>query len=347
MFTWMKLRPLTLVGALAFAAVAPAQTDHSGWHAELSTLAHGVRGVVTVVDSDTIRVDNFYYDGQGIDVRIYLATANTQSAFVNGLSVGPDLVGAPFVNASFMVDLPAGETTDDYKAVSIWCVAANANFGSGSFAHPRTGWQADLVTMGHGVDGIVTIVDHNTIRLDEFDYDGGGFEVYVILAQENKNSSIASGLRVSPDIFGTAYNNATLTYDLPAGETVDGYDAVGVWCAVAGQNFGSGSFESVFEVDVTTMQSGAPAVFSYSGATRDRAILTAYSLAGGGPTTTAIGVVSLSQPIQRLANTVATYNGGGRLSVPIPSGTAGTTVWMQAYDTGSGRLSNGLLRVIQ
>lgn len=346
MFSWMKLRPLTLVAALAFAGAAPAQTDHSGWHAELSTLAHGVRGVVTVVDRDTIRVDNFYYDGQGIDVRIYLATADTQSAFVNGLSVGADLVGAPYVNASFMVDLPAGETTDDYKAVSIWCVAANANFGSGEFEHPRTGWQADLVTKGHGVDGIVTIVDHNTIRLDEFDYDGGGFEVYVILAPEDKNSSIATGLRVSPDIFGTAYNNATLTFDLPAGETVDGYDAVGVWCAVAGQNFGSGSFESVFELDVTPLQSGAPAVFHYSGATPDRAILTAYSLAGGGPTTTAIGVVSLSQPIQRLANTVATYNGGGRLSVPVPSGTAGTTVWMQAYDTGSARLSNGLVRVV-
>ena len=346
MFTWMKLRPLALLAALALAGVAPAQTDRSGWHAELSTLAHGVRGVVTVVDSDTIRVDNFYYDGQGIDVRIYLATADTQSAFTNGLSVGPDLVGAPYVNASFMLDLPAGETTDDYRAVSVWCVAANANFGSGSFAHPRTGWQADLVTKGHGVDGIVTIVDHNTIRLDEFDYDGGGFEVYVILAPEDNNASIASGLRVSPDIFGTAYNNATLTFDLPMGETVDGYDAVGVWCAVAGQNFGSGSFDSVFEVEVTTMQAGLPAVFSFSGATSGGPILTAYSLAGGGPTTTAIGVVSLSQPIQRLPNTVATYNGGGRLSVPVPSGTAGTTVWMQAYDTGSARLSNGLVRVV-
>jgi hypothetical protein len=347
MFTWMKLRPLALLGALALAGAAPAQTDRSGWHAELSTLAHGVRGVVTVVDSDTIRIDNFYYDGQGIDVRIYLGTADTQAAFTNGLSVGPDLVGAPYVNASLMMDLPAGETTEDYKAVSVWCVAANANFGSGSFEHPRTGWQADLITKGHGVDGIVTIVDHNTIRLDEFDYDGGGFEVYVFLAEEDTNASIPNGLRVSPDLFGTAYNNATLTFDLPAGETVDGYDAVGVWCVVVGQNFGSGSFDSVFEVDVNTMQAGTPAVFRFSGATADRPILTAYSLAGAGPSNTAIGVVSLSQPIRRLPNTIATYNGGGRLSVPVPSGTSGTSIWMQTYDAGSGRLSNGLMRVIQ
>lgn len=347
MLNRMKLRSLALLCAMTLAAAAPAQIDRSGWHAELSTLAHGVRGVVTVVDSDTLRVDNFYYDGQGIDVRIYLATANTQSAFTNGLSVGPDLVGAPYVNASFMVDLPAGETTDDYQAVSIWCVAANANFGSGSFAHPRSGWQADLVTKAHGVDGFVTIVDHNTIRLDQFDYDGLGVEVYVILAEEDTNTSIANGLRVSPDLLGTAYNNATLSFDLPAGETVDGYDAVSVWCEAAGQNFGSGTFASVFEVDVTTMQAGLPAVFHYSGATADRPILTAYSLTGAGPTNTAIGMVSLSQPIRRLANTVATYNGGGRLSVPIPSGTAGTSVWVQAYDTGSGRLSNGLMRVIQ
>jgi electron transfer DM13 len=347
MFTWMKLRPLALLGTLVFAGVAPAQTDRSGWHAELSTLAHDVRGVVTVVDSDTIRVDNFYYDGNGIEVYFYLGTADSQAAFTNGLQIGIDLVGPPFMNASMVIDLPAGESTDDYKAVSVWCVAANANFGSGKFEHPRTGWQADLVTKGHGVDGIVTIVDHNTIRLDEFDYDGGGFEVYVILAQEDTNSSIASGLRVSPDIFGTAYNNATLTFDLPMGETVNGYDAVGVWCVVAGQNFGSGSFNSVFEVDVATMQAGRPAIFSYSGATPERPLLTAYSLAGAGPSNTAIGMVSLSQPIRRLQNTVATYNGGGRLNVPIPSGTAGASIWMQAYDTGSARLSNGLMRVIQ
>lgn len=347
MFTWMKLRPLALLGALALAGAAPAQTDRSGWHAELSTLAHGVRGVVTVVDHDTIRLDNFYYDGQGIDVRIYLATADTQSAFTNGLSVGPDLVGAPYVNASVVMDLPPGETTEDYKAASVWCVAANANFGSGSFEHPRAGWQADIITKGHGVDGVVTIVDHNTIRVDEFDYDGGGFEVYVILAPEDTDLSISTGLRVSGNIVGTPYNNATLTFDLPAGETVDGYDAVGVWCAVVGQNFGSGSFASVFEMDVETMQAGLPAVFEFSGATPDGPILTAYSLTGAGPTTTAIGVVSLSQPIQRLPNTVATVNGGGRLSVPVPSGTAGTTVWMQAYDTSSARLSNGLVRVIQ
>lgn len=347
MFTWMKLRPLALLGALALAGVAPAQTDRSGWHAELSTLAHGVRGVVTVVDSDTIRIDNFYYDGQGIDVRIYLATADTQAAFTNGLSVGPDLVGAPYINASLMMDLPAGEATEDYKAVSVWCVAANAIFGSGTFEHPRTGWQADLVTKAHAVDGIVTIVDHNTIRLDEFDYDGLGVEVYVILAEENTNASIANGLRVSPDLFGTAYNNATLSFDLPAGETVDGYDAVSVWCEAAGQNFGSGTFASVFEVDVGTMRAGTPAVFQFSGATADRPILTAYSLAGAGPTNTAIGMVSLSQPIRRLPNTIATYNGGGFLSVPVPSGTSGTSIWIQAYDTGSARLSNGLMRVIQ
>jgi hypothetical protein len=346
MCTWMKLRPLALLGALALAGTAPAQIDRSGWHAELSTLAHGVRGVVTVVDSDTIRVDNFYYDGNGVEVHFYLGTADSQAAFMNGLQIGPDLIGPPFVNASMVIDLPAGESTDDYKAVSVWCVAANANFGSGKFEHPRTGWQADLVTKGHGVDGIVTIVDHNTIRLDEFDYDGGGFEVYVILAHEDKNSSIANGLRVSPDIFGTAYNNATLTFDLPVGTTVDGYDAVGVWCAVAGQNFGSGSFNSVFAVDVATLQAGAPAIFSFSGATPEQPIVTAYSLSGAGPSNTAIGVVSLSQPIRRLPNTIATYNGGGRLSVPVPSGTAGTSVWVQAYDIGSARLSNGLMRVI-
>lgn len=43
-----------------------------------------------------------------------------------------DLVSL-FNNDSLVIDLPPGETTDDYRAVSVWCTAAGANFGSGEF----------------------------------------------------------------------------------------------------------------------------------------------------------------------------------------------------------------------
>lgn len=347
MFTWMKLRPLAFLSALALTGAAQAQVDRSGWQAELSTLSHDVRGVVTVVDSDTIRVDNFYYDGLGLAVYFTLADGNSNSAFSNGLLIGNDLVGTVFQNDSLIIDLPPGESTSDYRAVSVWCETAGANFGSGLFEHPRTGWEADLVTMAHAVDGIVTIVDHDTIRIDDFDYDGAGFEVYVILAPENTNAAIANGLRVSDNLIGTPLSGASITYDLPPGETVDGYDAVGVWCAVISQNFGSGEFESVFSLDPGTVQAGLPAEFRYSGATPNQPIVTAYSLVGAGPTNTAIGLVDLSQPIRRLPNTLATANGGGLLRVPVPSGSVGVDVWIQAYDLNSARLSPVVMRTVQ
>lgn len=73
MFTWMRLRPLAFLSALALTGAANGQVDRSGWQAELSTLSHDVRGVVTVVDSDTIRVDNFYCDGLSIEAYFVLA----------------------------------------------------------------------------------------------------------------------------------------------------------------------------------------------------------------------------------------------------------------------------------
>lgn len=347
MFSYLGLRPLAFLAGLVLAASAPAQLDRSGWQAELSTLAHQVRGVVTVVDQDTIQVDNFYYDGLGISVYFYLGANDSNSAFANGLQIGPQLLGTVFENDSLTIDLPAGETLDGYKAISVWCVAAGANFGSGTFQHPRTGEVADLVTMAHAVDGFATIVDHNTIRLDDFDYDGAGIEVYVTLATENTATAIENGLRISGNLLGMPYSGDTVSFDLPPGETIDGYQAISVWCATASQNFGSGEFERQFELQVDQLRAGVREDLRYHGGTPNGLIVTAYSATGPGPSMTPIGMVNLSQPIYRLPNITATANGGGLLEVPVPGGTVGTMIWIQAYDLGSGKLSNSVATTIQ
>lgn len=35
------------------------------------------------------------------------------------------------------IELPAGNTLDGYNAISLWCLPAQANFGSGTFAVPE------------------------------------------------------------------------------------------------------------------------------------------------------------------------------------------------------------------
>ncbi len=124
--------------AMSFAAVPDATAgplDKAGWTAELSTIAHGVSGTVTILDDDTYRVDRFSYDGRGIVVYLYLAPDD--SSFETGLETGPQLVGpVEFDDDTLIVQLPDGETFDAYNAVSVWCVVANASFGHGTFSPP-------------------------------------------------------------------------------------------------------------------------------------------------------------------------------------------------------------------
>ena len=110
----------------------------AGWQATLSTFAHGVRGTATIVDADTFRVDNFFFDGGGIDVHFILAASNDNSLFRTARLVAdslpsPGFRGTPFNGGSVTIDLPVGNTFDGYNAISLWCIPAQANFGSGTF----------------------------------------------------------------------------------------------------------------------------------------------------------------------------------------------------------------------
>ncbi len=129
----------------------------AGWQAPLSTVSHGVRGTVTLVDADTFRVDNFYYDGLGISVFFYLGATDLRASFSAGLAVGPQLLRSnPYVNESLTVHLPAGRTFTGYQAISVWCVGIGSSFGSGTFVSPRENWRKSHFTSsansGNGAD---------------------------------------------------------------------------------------------------------------------------------------------------------------------------------------------------
>ena len=116
---------------------ALAAYPRAGWQATLSTRAHGTRGTVTIVDADTFRVDNFFYDGGGINVHFILAAADDYNTFRDArLVTDLNLLGTAHNGDSITIDLPAGTTFDNYNAISLWCLPAAANFGSGTFATP-------------------------------------------------------------------------------------------------------------------------------------------------------------------------------------------------------------------
>jgi len=89
-----------------------------------------VSGFVTMIDDCTLELTTFSYNGDGIEVRLFGSKA---SNFRPGFTIGPDIVGMRFTRATWKVQLPAGKTLADLDWVSIWCVKARADFGSGPF----------------------------------------------------------------------------------------------------------------------------------------------------------------------------------------------------------------------
>lgn len=87
---------------------------------------------------------------------------------------------------------------------------------------------------------------------------------------------------------------------------------------------------------VGTLVAGSPANFDVTSALPNAPLWLAYSLAGQGSTyVSQLGVtLDLARPAQ--AGGMVTTDGAGDVSwsLPVPAGTAGTTVWFQAVQTG-------------
>lgn len=116
--------------------------------------------------------------------------------------------------------------------------------GRPSFAidpYPRECYQATIPPGSHDAQGVATIVDERTIRVEHFTYDGGAPLVYFYLGAENTSSAFTNGIPIGPEL-DRAYHDEGITVQLPAGETLDGWNAISVWCAEFKVNFSSASF---------------------------------------------------------------------------------------------------------
>ena len=106
--------------------------------------------------------------------------------------------------------------------------------------HAKVGWQAKLASHSHGTSGTVKIVDDCTLQVDNFNFDGKGLNVVVVVAD---NPKFKNRVRLSDDIHGKgAYKNASLTVKLKPGMSLDNFDYVSIWCTVFGANFADGKF---------------------------------------------------------------------------------------------------------
>lgn len=109
-----------------------AETNHFrvGQSATLSTKAHNVSGTAHIINNCTIELRNFNYDGGGIVVQVYVSPDDTFNPYT---AISKDIKGTAFSNATHTLPLPDSLDLDDAAYISIWCVTAGADFGSGPF----------------------------------------------------------------------------------------------------------------------------------------------------------------------------------------------------------------------
>ncbi|MCH9679858.1 MAG: DM13 domain-containing protein [Deltaproteobacteria bacterium] len=101
--------------------------------AELVGSQHDVAGTATIIDDCTIQIENFVFDGGGIDVRVY---GGLDGNYDDGFAIGEDLTGPGFAGETVTVQLDESMTLDDLDGISIWCVPVGVDFGSAFFELP-------------------------------------------------------------------------------------------------------------------------------------------------------------------------------------------------------------------
>jgi hypothetical protein len=123
-------------------------------------------------------------------------------------------------------------------------MAAPASTQAQPAAYARAGHTLTLGTRAHGVSGKATIIDERTVVLSNFNYDAGGPMVYAYLGTADSQSAFESGIAIGGRLNNrlTPYVNEVVTLTLPAGQTLDGYGALSIWCREFNANFGSGAF---------------------------------------------------------------------------------------------------------
>ena len=105
-----------------------------GWVAELEGTAHDVAGRAVIVDENTIEIQDFVYDGGGVNARIFLLADGAE--FDRDIELTDNLVGTSFDNETLTLTLPDDVAFEDFNLITLWCVPFAVSFGNGVFEPP-------------------------------------------------------------------------------------------------------------------------------------------------------------------------------------------------------------------
>ncbi|XP_049880584.1 protein Skeletor, isoforms B/C isoform X2 [Pectinophora gossypiella] len=238
----------TALPILLVLGVASAQAQYLGRPlGALSELHHGVRGRVFAVDSRTLFLQDFHYDGEGPAAYFYVGTSGRPQA-AGATRLRDERGGAGplrrYRGEGVTLALPDGKTLRDLRWFAIWCDEYSVNFGDVSIPrdleYPRPAKVGSL----RGVHGVssdpIVVVDAQTLLVPNFSYDGEAPDAKFWVGRGEKPTP--QGIRI-PDENGKEaplrkYDKKTIVLTLPGELTVFDIGHFAVWCEAFTVNFG-------------------------------------------------------------------------------------------------------------
>ncbi|XP_065351626.1 protein Skeletor, isoforms B/C-like isoform X2 [Cloeon dipterum] len=213
---------------------------------KLSEHHHAVKGFVYAIDSRTLHIRHFTYDGEGPGAYFY--AGNSKSPSSSGFRLR-DERGSPKVLRKYndehiTLSLPEGKTLNSIKWFSVWCEDFSVNFGDvkipKGFEYPKPQKLGSLSGIHHVSSDPVVIVDAQTFLVPNFSYDGEAPDAKFWVG--SGETPTPQGIKVA-DENGSfdplkKYDSKTLVITLPGTLTVHEIGHFGVWCEAFAVDFG-------------------------------------------------------------------------------------------------------------
>ncbi|KAL7731008.1 hypothetical protein ACLKA6_014229 [Drosophila palustris] len=214
----------------------------------LTRLHHGVSGDVYAVDSRTIFIKKFNYDGEAPAAYFYVGNtarpSNEGAARLRDERGGTASLTRRYRNKDITLSLPEGKTLRDVKWFSVWCDEFAVNFGDVAIPSTLDFPRPQKISALRGVHGVssdnIVIVDAQTLLVPNFSYDGEAPDAKFWVGRGQRPSP--EGLRI-PDENGKEnplrrYDRKTIVLTLPEDLTIFDIGHFGVWCEAFTVDFG-------------------------------------------------------------------------------------------------------------
>ncbi|KAH8267320.1 hypothetical protein KR018_006886 [Drosophila ironensis] len=214
----------------------------------LTRLHHGVSGDVYAVDSRTIFIKKFNYDGEAPAAYFYVGNtakpSNEGAARLRDERGGTASLTRRYRNKDITLSLPEGKTLRDIKWFSVWCDEFAVNFGDVAIPANLDFPRPQKISALRGVHGVssdnIVIVDAQTLLVPNFSYDGEAPDAKFWVGRGQRPTP--EGLRI-PDENGKEnplrrYERKTIVLTLPEDLTIFDIGHFGVWCEAFTVDFG-------------------------------------------------------------------------------------------------------------